>query len=274
MIIWIRNRKGWVGGVFFVLAGIFALSFVIGGVGTGNNASLSDIFGNNGGGSGTTTAQPASVGSLEKKVKAQPKNAQAWQDLAERLRQRDPPDRRGARLAATSSRSSPATWTACSASPWRRRRWRPTTATRRSSCSSRRSPPRPATTARSRAARSARSPRIRSRRPRPRPQTEQQTKLLDRGEQDRQEGEHLVEALDEHLRQDRRAAGVHEERPRRHDLAQLRLRRAERERHEDGDQGLRRLPQARARRRQRAAGQDDPEAAQGRPPSSTTTTTP
>lgn len=83
MIIWIRNRKGWIGGVFFLLAAIFALSFVIGGVGTGNQASLSDIFGNNGGGSaGTTTAQPDSITALQKTVKAKPKDAQAWQDLA------------------------------------------------------------------------------------------------------------------------------------------------------------------------------------------------
>jgi tetratricopeptide (TPR) repeat protein len=82
MIIWIRNRKGWIGGVFFVLAAIFALSFVIGGVGTGNNASLSDIFNNNGGGGGTTTSQPESISALQKTVKAKPTNAQAWQDLA------------------------------------------------------------------------------------------------------------------------------------------------------------------------------------------------
>ena len=54
MIIWIRNRKGWVGAVFFVLAAIFAASFIIGGVGTGQNASLSDVFGQNGGGSAST----------------------------------------------------------------------------------------------------------------------------------------------------------------------------------------------------------------------------
>jgi tetratricopeptide (TPR) repeat protein len=82
MIIWIRNRKGWVGAVFFVLAAIFAASFVIGGVGTGQNASLSDVFGQNGGGSASTTPGASSVGSLEKKVKAQPGNAKAWTDLA------------------------------------------------------------------------------------------------------------------------------------------------------------------------------------------------
>jgi tetratricopeptide (TPR) repeat protein len=82
MIIWIRNRKGWIGAVFFVLAGIFALSFIIGGVGTGNNASLSDIFNYGGGGGGSSTAQPGSIGSLQKKVKVKPNDAQAWQLLA------------------------------------------------------------------------------------------------------------------------------------------------------------------------------------------------
>jgi tetratricopeptide (TPR) repeat protein len=83
MIIWIRNRKGWIGAVFFLLAAIFGLSFVIGGVGTGNNASLSDIFGNSGGGSAATTgAAPASITALQKTVKAKPSNAAAWQELA------------------------------------------------------------------------------------------------------------------------------------------------------------------------------------------------
>jgi len=39
---------------------------VIGGVGTGNNASLSDIFGNSGGGGGSTTPQASSIGTLQK----------------------------------------------------------------------------------------------------------------------------------------------------------------------------------------------------------------
>ncbi len=83
MIIWIRNRKGWVGAVFFVLAAIFAASFIIGGVGTGSNASLSDIIGQNGGSAGSTTPGASSIGSLEKKVKAQPANADAWLQLAD-----------------------------------------------------------------------------------------------------------------------------------------------------------------------------------------------
>jgi tetratricopeptide (TPR) repeat protein len=83
MIIWIRSRKGWVGGVFFALVAIFAISFIIGGVGTGSQASLSDIIGNDGGSAGTSTTSSASVGDLQKKVKANPGNAVAWQQLAD-----------------------------------------------------------------------------------------------------------------------------------------------------------------------------------------------
>ena len=84
MIIWIRNRKGFVAVIFFGLALVFALSFIIGGVGTGSNASLSDIF-NNGGASNTSTSptQNLSISELQKIVKAKPKNAQAWSDLAD-----------------------------------------------------------------------------------------------------------------------------------------------------------------------------------------------
>jgi cytochrome c-type biogenesis protein CcmH/NrfG len=82
MIIWIRERRGWVAAVFVVLAAIFAASFIIGGVGTGSNASLSDIIGNNDG-SGASTTSTASIGSLEKKVKAKPSDAQSWQLLAD-----------------------------------------------------------------------------------------------------------------------------------------------------------------------------------------------
>ena len=82
MIIWIRSRKGWVGGVFFVLAVIFAASFIIGGVGSGSSASLSDIIGNDDG-TGTSTTSTESIGSLQEKVKDNPKNATAWQQLAD-----------------------------------------------------------------------------------------------------------------------------------------------------------------------------------------------
>ena len=81
MIIWIRNRKGWVGAVFFVLAAIFAASFIIGGVGTGSNASLSDIIGKNNGSASTTST--AGISTLEKRVKTNPKNAVAWAELAD-----------------------------------------------------------------------------------------------------------------------------------------------------------------------------------------------
>jgi tetratricopeptide (TPR) repeat protein len=85
MIIWIRNRKGWVAVIFFGLALVFALSFIIGGVGTGSNASLSDIFNNGGGGSNSSTSPTQNLGisELQKLVKAKPGNAQAWSDLAD-----------------------------------------------------------------------------------------------------------------------------------------------------------------------------------------------
>jgi cytochrome c-type biogenesis protein CcmH/NrfG len=81
MIIWIRERRGWVAVVFCILAAIFAASFIIGGVGTGSSASLSDIIGGDGPAATTTTS--ASLESLEKSVKTQPKNAGTWQQLAD-----------------------------------------------------------------------------------------------------------------------------------------------------------------------------------------------
>jgi cytochrome c-type biogenesis protein CcmH/NrfG len=89
MIIWIRERRGWVAAVFCVLAAIFAASFVIGGVGTGSSASLSDIIGNDGPAATTTTSE--STQSLEKSVKAQPKNAAKWQQLADAYATEDRP---------------------------------------------------------------------------------------------------------------------------------------------------------------------------------------
>jgi tetratricopeptide (TPR) repeat protein len=86
MIIWIRNRKGWVAVIFFALALIFGLSFIIGGVGTGSNASISDIFNNGGASNSNTSTSPTgdlSISELQKIVKAKPNNAQAWSDLAD-----------------------------------------------------------------------------------------------------------------------------------------------------------------------------------------------
>jgi tetratricopeptide (TPR) repeat protein len=82
MIIWIRERRGWVAVVFCVLVAIFAASFIIGGVGTGSSASLADIIGQDDG-TGTSTTSTASLSSLEKTVKAKPKDAVAWQQLAD-----------------------------------------------------------------------------------------------------------------------------------------------------------------------------------------------
>ena len=82
MIIWIRNRRGWVGAVFFVLAAIFAArssSAASAPAATPRSRTSSAATA----AAGTTTAQPSSIGDLEKKVKTQPKNAQAWQQLAD-----------------------------------------------------------------------------------------------------------------------------------------------------------------------------------------------
>ena len=82
MIIWIRNRRGWILVVFVVLIVVFAGGFLIGGVGSGNNYSLGDILNNNGGGS-TTVAQSEDVTTLRAKVKANPKDAASWSKLAD-----------------------------------------------------------------------------------------------------------------------------------------------------------------------------------------------
>ncbi len=82
MIIWIRNRRGWILVVFVVLIVVFAGGFLIGGVGSGNNYSLGDILNKNGGGS-TTAAQSEDVTTLRAKVKANPKDAASWSKLAD-----------------------------------------------------------------------------------------------------------------------------------------------------------------------------------------------
>ena len=45
MLMRIREQKGWIRGIFIALILVFASSFVIGGVGSGSNFSLSDIIG-------------------------------------------------------------------------------------------------------------------------------------------------------------------------------------------------------------------------------------
>ena len=67
MLMRIREQKGWIRGIFVALILVFASSFVIGGVGSGSNFSLSDIIGNNS--SGTTTTNSTDVKSLLTQLK-------------------------------------------------------------------------------------------------------------------------------------------------------------------------------------------------------------
>jgi tetratricopeptide (TPR) repeat protein len=81
MLMRIREQKGWIRGIFVALILVFASSFVIGGVGSGSNFSLSDIIGNGGGSSSTTNS--SDVKSLLKKIQAQPKSGALYAQLAE-----------------------------------------------------------------------------------------------------------------------------------------------------------------------------------------------
>jgi cytochrome c-type biogenesis protein CcmH/NrfG len=76
-----RRVKFWQRIVFGTLAAIFAISFVIGGVGSGTNFSISDIF-NNGGGGGSTKV-PSNVSKALAQTKTTPKSSAAWVSLAE-----------------------------------------------------------------------------------------------------------------------------------------------------------------------------------------------
>jgi tetratricopeptide (TPR) repeat protein len=71
------RSKGLQRSVYVILIVVFAGGFVIGGVGSGGGLSLGDLFGNNGGGSTVDT----SLKSLQEKVKQQPNNAAAWEQL-------------------------------------------------------------------------------------------------------------------------------------------------------------------------------------------------
>jgi tetratricopeptide (TPR) repeat protein len=81
MLMRIREQKGWIRGIFIALILVFASSFVIGGVGSGSNFSLSDIIGSNSGSSSTTNS--SSVQSLLKQIKAQPKSAALYTQLSQ-----------------------------------------------------------------------------------------------------------------------------------------------------------------------------------------------
>ena len=82
MLMRIREQKGWIRGIFVALILVFASSFVIGGVGSGSNFSLSDILGNsNSSSSGPTNS--SSVKSLLKQLEAQPKSGALYAQLSE-----------------------------------------------------------------------------------------------------------------------------------------------------------------------------------------------
>jgi tetratricopeptide (TPR) repeat protein len=81
MLMTIRERKGWIRGVFIVLILFFAGGFLLGGAGTGNNFSVSDLFNNSSGGSSSTTS--GSVSSLLKSIAKQPKSGALYSQLSE-----------------------------------------------------------------------------------------------------------------------------------------------------------------------------------------------
>jgi cytochrome c-type biogenesis protein CcmH/NrfG len=82
MLMRIREQKGWIRGIFIALILVFASSFVIGGVGSGSNFSLSDIIGSDSGSSSTTT-NSSDVKSLLKQIQAKPKSAALYTQLSE-----------------------------------------------------------------------------------------------------------------------------------------------------------------------------------------------
>jgi cytochrome c-type biogenesis protein CcmH/NrfG len=91
MLMTIRERKGWIRGVFIVLILFFAGGFLLGGAGTGNNFSVSDLIGN--GSSSSSSTSTGSVSSLEKQIKAHPKDGAAWAQLSEAYSTASEPDK-------------------------------------------------------------------------------------------------------------------------------------------------------------------------------------
>jgi tetratricopeptide (TPR) repeat protein len=82
MLMTIRERKGWIRGVFIVLILFFAGGFLLGGAGTGNNFSVSDLFNNNSSSSSSST-NTGSVSSLLKAIAKQPKSGALYAQLSE-----------------------------------------------------------------------------------------------------------------------------------------------------------------------------------------------
>jgi tetratricopeptide (TPR) repeat protein len=78
----IRERKGWIRGVFIVLILFFAGGFLLGGAGTGNNFSVSDLIGQ-GGGSSSSTTNTGSVSSILKAITKNPKSGALYAQLSE-----------------------------------------------------------------------------------------------------------------------------------------------------------------------------------------------
>jgi cytochrome c-type biogenesis protein CcmH/NrfG len=83
MLMRIREQKGVIRLIFIALILVFAASFVIGGVGSGSNFSLSDIIGNNSGASSSTSTTSGSVSDIQKQLKTHPRSASLWSQLAE-----------------------------------------------------------------------------------------------------------------------------------------------------------------------------------------------
>jgi Flp pilus assembly protein TadD len=82
MLMTIRERKGWIRGVFIVLILFFAGGFLLGGAGTGNNFSVSDLIGNNSG-SSSSTSNDGSVSSILKELTKKPKSGALYAQLSE-----------------------------------------------------------------------------------------------------------------------------------------------------------------------------------------------
>jgi tetratricopeptide (TPR) repeat protein len=85
----LRRQAKW---VFLALAIVFALGFVVFGVGSGGGIGLGDLFG-----SGGNTEQSASESKAREQIKKNPENAKAYQDLATALQTKG--DLRGAAAA-------------------------------------------------------------------------------------------------------------------------------------------------------------------------------
>ena len=85
----LRRQAKW---VFLALAVVFALGFVVFGVGSGGGIGLGDLFN-----SGGSTKETASESKAREQIKKNPKNAAAYQDLATALQTKG--DLRGAAAA-------------------------------------------------------------------------------------------------------------------------------------------------------------------------------